>query len=422
MNTETQGTPKKSGKAGEFFKKHMDLIFKILRNTIPILRIKIGGKEIVLVTRFKDVQEVLSRPLIFNVTYDEMTQATVGGPYMLGKDGHVVNQRDKGIMRAFMQREDLPKIAEATATLVNDAVERQLDSGEIELVSTISRWVPARILDIYFGFPGPDMASLLRWSKISQHDIFFNSAGDPTTRAKIHQANIDVGVEMRTYTTELLRQRREQLRENPELDDVLSRLLKTQFPSSIGFDDERIIANILGILVGGIQTPNINIVNTLSELLKRPAIQELAAEAARENNDDLLYQYCWEALRFNPGNPFVVRQCRSDYTLASGTFRSKTIKAGSTVLASARSGMRDRRELQVPEAFCIDRPAYHYFHMGYGMHTCLGDQVAKQEMVQIIKRLLMLPNLRASGEINYFHGDDPSDLSPFPESYRLQFG
>jgi cytochrome P450 len=422
MNAETEATPEKASKAAEFFKKHMDLIFRILRNTIPILKLKVKGKEIVLVTRFKDVQEVLTRPLIFNVTYDETTQATVGGPYMLGKDGDVVNQRDKGIMRAFMQREDLPKIAEDTAALVNEAVERQLDAGEIEVVSTISRWVPARILDVYFGFPGPDMETLLRWSKISQHDIFFNAQGDPATQKKIHQANIDAGIEMRAYTTDLLRERRAQLKDEPDLDDVLSRLLKTQFPESLGFDDERIIANILGILVGGIQTPNINIVNTLDELLKRPAIQEQAAEAAREDNDDLLYKYCWEALRFNPGNPFVVRTCRSDYKLASGTFRSKTIKAGSTVLASARSGMRDRRELPVPEAFCIDRPAYHYFHMGYGMHTCLGDQVAKKEIVGIIKRLLKLPNLRAASDINYYCGNDPNDVSPFPESYRIQFG
>ena len=97
VTPETEVTAKKSSKAAEFFKTHMDLIFRILRNTIPILRVKVGGKEIVLVTRFKDVQEVLTRPLVFNVTYDEMTQATVGGPYMLGKDGEVVNQRDKGI-------------------------------------------------------------------------------------------------------------------------------------------------------------------------------------------------------------------------------------------------------------------------------------------------------------------------------------
>lgn len=422
MNAETHKAPQKTSWAVSFFKNNMDLIFRILRNTIPILKIKKDGKEIVLVTRFKDVQEVLTRPLIFNVTYDEMTQATVGGPYMLGKDGEVVNQRDKGIMRAFMQREDLPGIAKATAELVDEAVTRHLDSGKIELVSTVSRWVPARILDIYFGFPGPDIETLFRWSKVAQHDIFFNSAGDPETQKEIHEANKAAGVEMRAYTAELIKQRRSELDSNPDLDDVLSRLLKTHFPATIGFDDERIIANILGVLVGGIQTPNINIVHTLHELLSRPDIQRQAAQAAHEDNDELVYRYCWEALRFNPGNPFVVRKCRSDYTLAAGNWRSKKIKAGSTILASARSGMRDRRELPVPEAFCIDRPDYHYFHMGYGMHTCLGDQVAKQEITQIIKRLLKLPNLRPAGEISYLNGGDPNDVSPFPESYELNFG
>ena len=37
------------------------------------------------------------------------------------------------------------------------------------------------------------------------------------------------------------------------------------------------------------------------------------------DDNESLYAYCWEALRFNPINPFVVRHCAKDYTIASGT-------------------------------------------------------------------------------------------------------
>ena len=421
MNSSAKTSSKAKPSAfARFFRKHMDLVFMIMRNTIPIFRMKKDGRAMVFVTRFKDVQEVLSRPMVFTVTYGPKTDRAVG-PYMLGRDGTTVNQRDKGIMRAFMQREDLPRVAEATARLVDEAVERNREAGEIEVVSEVSRWVPARVLDIYFGFPGPDLESLMRWSRATQHDIFFNLGNDPDTEKKIIDANIQAGQEMREYASQLIARRREELKENPGRDDVLSRLLKAKFPDEIGFDDERIIANILGLLVGGIQTPNTAIVHTLDEILKRPAVQKEASEAAFADDRHKLFRICWEALRFRPVNAFVVRNVLQDYVLASGTFRSKRIRRGSVVLASARSAMRDRRELKAPNEFVTDRPMHNYFHMGYGMHTCLGDQVAREEIIEIIKRLLKLPDLRRASEVNYYFGDDPSDASPFPESYRIRF-
>ena len=77
--------------------------------------------------------------------------------------------------------------------------------------------------------------------------------------------------------------------------------------------------------------------------------------------------------------------------------------------------MRDGRELQQASSFCIDRPDYHYMHLGYGLHTCLGDHISRIQVPTIVKRLLQLPYLRASHSIDFNDG-------PFPESYELEFG
>lgn len=132
------------------------------------------------------------------------------------------------------------------------------------------------------------------------------------------------------------------------------------------------------------------------------------------DDDALLYSYCWEALRFNPINPFVIRRCSKDYRIAAGTLRSATIKAGKTVLVSTRSAMRDGRELPAADSFAIDRPAYHYKHLGYGMHTCLGEHVSRVQVPEVIKRLPKLPGVRPTGPIDFKGG-------PFPESYVLEF-
>ena len=110
----------------------------------------------------------------------------------------------------------------------------------------------------------------------------------------------------------------------------------------------------------------------------------------------------------------LVRVCAQDYTIAAGSFRSAKIPKGRIVLVSTRSAMKDGRELCCPDDFVIDRPDYHYMHMGYGSHKCLGDQVSRVQVPQIVKQLLLRPNLRAKSAIDFEGG-------PFPEKYMVAF-
>ncbi len=394
---------------GWMIAKHPDLLFAIIRNTRPNLALPGNGP--VFVTRFPDVQEALSRPEVFNVTYAPMMDPSVG-PYMLGRDCTEINQRDKGIMRAYMRIEDLPVIRRKVRELADAAVEAQLyTANRIEVVGSLSRMVPIQMTGEYFGFPGPDLESMFRWSRATQYDMFHNLTNDE----KIHQDNITAGQEMRAYLTELLPERRAELQTNQQRDDILTRLLRSHFPAVIGFDDERIVANIMGTLVGGIETTSAAIVQILDQLFKRPKILKEAIAAAHGDDDRLMYRYCWEALRFNPINPFVVRRSVADYRIAAGTMRAVTIKAGRTVLVSTRSAMRDGRQLQAASSFAIDRPESVYMHLGYGLHTCLGDQVSRVQVPEIVRRILRIPGVRPVGDIDFAGG-------PFPEKYYIQYG
>ena len=384
-----------------------DLFFKILRNTVPVLVSPNNGP--VFVTRFNDVQEALQRPDIFRVTYAPMMDPSVG-PFMLGRDNTTINQRDKGIMRSLLQREDLPKVREIVAKNTKAQIEANYGNRKFNVVSEISRMVPVLLTGEYFGFPGPDTDTLKAWSRATQYDMFHNLDGDE----KIHQDNVDAGKQMHEYLRTMLPERREQLKTNPDMDDTVSRLLKSHFVEAIGFDEQRIMSNIMGLLVGGVETTSQAIVQILEQLFARPKELAGAIEAAKANDNELVYQYCWEALRFNPINPFVVRKAAADYRIAAGTWRSKLIKKDSIVLISGRSAMRDGRQVPVANSFCTDRPAYHYMHLGYGEHTCLGDQISRVQVPEIVKHLLLLPNVRQVAKADFEDG-------PFPEKYEIAF-
>jgi hypothetical protein len=191
-----------------------------------------------------------------------------------------------------------------------------------------------------------------------------------------------------------------------------------KLPKEIGFDENRVLSNIMGLLVGGVETTSQAIVNILDQLLRRPKVLEGAKQAARDGDDALVGRYCWEALRFNPINPFVMRQCTQDYRVAAGTWRTKKIETGRVVLVGTRSAMMDGREIPKPKQFRLDRPDYHYLHLGYGSHRCLGDHVSMVQVPEIVKRLLLRANLRRApgpaGEIDLNGG-------PFPESFSVCF-
>lgn len=389
-----------------------DQFFAVLRLFKPILQMPKAGP--VIVTRWDDVQEVLQRPQVFTVEkYAPMMDPSVG-PFMLARDGTVYNERDKGIMRSMLQQADLPRVREIAARLARDAVAQGVQAGQLEVVSQLSRKVPVQLTGEYFGFPGPDMATMMRWSRATQYDMFHNLDNDP----QIHQDNIAAGQEMRAWLQAYLPQVRETLQGDPQLDHIVARLLKARLPDAIGFDQERIMSNTMGLLVGGVETTSQAIVQILDQFFKRPDAMLGARQAALVGDDELLFQYCWEALRFNPINPFVVRYCVQDYELAAGTCRKTTIKAGRVVLVSGRSAMRDGRQVPQPSEFRTDRPYYHYLHMGYGMHTCLGNYVGEIEIPEVIKALLLKKNLRRApgkaGEIDFKGG-------PFPESFSVCF-
>ena len=116
-------------------------------------------------------------------------------------------------------------------------MEQYIDVAKAALDEGISRMVPVRLSGEYFGFPGPDVETMMRWSRATQNDMFHNYTDDPAIR----RDNIQAGTEMKAYVTRLVAQRRAELDRGQGGDDVLARLLKSRFPAEVEFDDERVI-------------------------------------------------------------------------------------------------------------------------------------------------------------------------------------
>ncbi|MDA0781078.1 MAG: cytochrome P450 [Rickettsiales bacterium] len=391
----------------ELLKNEPDKLFSVLRKISPILKTQNGY----MITLFDDVQEALTRNDVFTVApYAPKMDPSVG-PYMLARDNTEINYRDKSIMRVVLRMNDLPKIRDMVKKYTDKALDES--NGSIEVVSKISRGVPIRVTQDYFGFNAEEK-DLFKWSYQTQADMFHNLTNDEET----HKQNIAAGSQMKEFLSGEIVKRRKAIKKDPSLDDSFSRLIKIVDGSSdsCDFDDERIITNVMGLLVGGVETTSQAIVQILDQLIRVfPEKLEEAKGYAKSNDSEKFDAYVWEALRFNPINPFVARLSSQDYVLAAGTPREAKIPKGSVCLISTRSAMRDEKQIPDAESFKTDRPNYHYMHLGFGAHECLGKYVGMVEITEIVKQIILRDNLKVKQPIEFTNG------SPFPEKYILSF-
>lgn len=386
--------------------------FKELREQRPIFK----TPGFTFVTKFADVTEVLSRESIFTVRPYAPKMDPVVGPFMLARDDTPINWREKGIMQAVLRPEDLPQVRERAGRIADESLNEAATQGRIEAVSKLGRYVPIRIVGDYFGFPGPDLESMYRWSKATQTDMFKNLPNDPA----IHEAALEAGREMKQYLTELLAEKRASVAKNGDAaQDVFARLVRTQFPSEIEFNDDRILTNLMGLLVGSGETTSQAIVQSLEQILLRSDVHAEAAEAAKDPDTTRFDRYVWEGLRLNPINPLVFRLSVQDYTVAAGTERETLIPAGTLVFACTASAVFDEDVVPNPEEFRTDRPDFISFHFGFGHHTCLGRYVGSAIVPETVRRILLRPGVKLfpapEGSINFLEG-------PFPESFLVAFG
>lgn len=385
--------------------------FTLLRHSAPVLKV---GKRVVL-SRHHDVVEVLERDHDFTikeVNGDSIDR--INGPFILNMDRGPGSDydRDHAELRAAARREDGERIRELARAWAAEIVAAGAAEGGLEVVQGLTREIPARLVAVYFGVPGPDRDSQVRWLRNLFQDAFVNPTDDPFVR----EAALRSFQELRAWILpEIARRRAEGV---AGAEDVMGRLIAVQSPEKPWADDDWVRRNVAGLIVGAVDTVSRFSVLALDELMRRP--QELAGaqRAARAGDVDAVRQFAWEAVRFNPHTPLMGRGCPRDTVIRRGTPNEKHIPAGSSMVLGVLSAMFDPEAFPDPGSFRIDRPIDGYLHFGWGLHQCFGLQINKLVIPEILAALLRQPNLRrAPGTDGHVAHD-----GPFPDRWVLQFG
>jgi len=127
-------------------------LFDELRRERPVLDLP----ELVLASRFSDCSTILRRHQSFGVDLYQPKQ----GSYFMAQDDTAVHWRDKSIMKAVLDLENIPAMREWAAQVAGDRLAAA--EGDVDLVHLLTRGMPLAMVSRFFGFDGADIEAMKR--------------------------------------------------------------------------------------------------------------------------------------------------------------------------------------------------------------------------------------------------------------------
>lgn len=383
-------------------------VFTLLRRVAPILTI--GNRTVV--ARYLDVLEVLSRDADFTLSQLNGPKIDrLDGPFILGLDRGPQYDRELALLHRVLLPADLERIRRFVAEQAALQLAVARPRGRIDVVNEYARVVAVRVVATYFGMPGPDEPTMMRWLR----DIFHYVFADVTSSAAVRDDAARSGAALRAHMDAVIAQRKA-APANSAPDDVLGRLLALQGPENPWLDDDAVRRNLAGMIVGAVDTTSKFLTLALAQLLERPAEAARARTAALAGETETVRRYIYEAGRFSPHTPLLIRYAPRDTALAAGTRRARTIRSGTTLLLGNISAMFDPDGFNEPGSFRIEHDSA-ALHFGYALHRCLGLDLNSVQIPQLAAGLLQLSNLRrAPGSDGCMRFD-----GPFPDRLLVEF-
>ncbi|HMS65637.1 MAG TPA: cytochrome P450 [Ignavibacteria bacterium] len=382
------------------------IIFGFLRSFQPVA---IVGKN-VYVTKYKDVADVLVREDDFTVyEIDGHKMKAMGSEFILGLDASPETTRDREMLAQVIKREDLAPIREYIRKIANDLINAKSQQKRINVVNEYARLACVKLVADYFGVPTEDPKTMMNWQRDCFNEAFVNLNNDK----RIHDQGIKAAKEVGDHLRKLISERK--IQTEPLDDNILNRLIAKQKDNS-WLDDEAVRRNILCIL-GVVENTSKVVTQIIDQLLKRPVEFQKAKLAADANDIETVKKYSFEALRFNPHNPAVVRFCKHGSVIGKGTKHEKIIPQGKIVYAATLGAMFDPEVVKNPNEFDPER-TNEFMHFGYGPHLCTGKYISEVTVPELVAGLLRQKNLRRApgkeGKILY-------DEIVFPDRLILEF-
>lgn len=295
----------------------------------------------------------------------------------------------RGVWAADFRRDAV----EAQRALVAEVVDQRLagflprldDGGPVDVVAHLTRGIPTMVIAHLLGVPREHHERFTAWSDAM--GLVPEGKADPTPRGERLIREGQEGTRaLNEYLAAVVRDRRER-----PGDDLVSRMTSSPVFDTMTFAE--VVASNTQLVFAGNETTAKLMAMTLIALDRHPD-QKRAVVADRS----LIPQTIEEAHRWDPVVHLGWRYVRTDEAPVGDVTLPKDAK----IMGLNGAAARDPQRWPDPARFDIFRPQRQHLGFGFGMHSCLGLNLARLEAQVWLDRFLdHLPDYRVHGEVEF---------------------
>ncbi|MET8757752.1 cytochrome P450 [Lentzea sp. NPDC004782] len=357
-----------------------------LQEEQPIVRVRFpSGRVGWLVTRFDEGSQVFSDPRMsarrprHDVPEEEGHDAESNEPAEAVNPTFVMmDEPDHGAYRRLLTGRFTPKAVQQKlqpyidriVTEHLDAMEKAGAHGPVDLVEHLSLPIPCLVICELLGVPYTD------------RDQFHHATEVMMDMSKTRAERAGGGRWLQQYITTLVAAKRD----DPDSAGLLAELVRTsQEDGSVLTDTDLVDIGVL-LLFAGHDTTMAMIGLSALTLLTHPEQRQYLTE-----HPDRVGPAVEELLRYLTIVQFGLgRVAKEDLEIGG-----RPIAKGDLVVVAMPAANRDPRTFDNPDVPDFDRKMTRHLAFGYGVHQCLGQNVARAELKTILPRLFeRFPGLR----------------------------
>jgi cytochrome P450 len=356
--------------------------YKELREQAPVCRVTLpGGDTAWALTRHEDIRAMLGDPRFSSDRGHPRFPLLIGARPARNDFKFsliAMDPPEHGPARRAVVGEFTVKRLEALRPRIEQIVREHVDAmlaghRPADLVQAISLPVPSLVICELLGVRYADHA-------------FFQSRSSTLLRRTIPtEDRLRARDELRSYLDELVRQK-----EKSPTDDLLGRQISRQRGTGAYDHDGLVSLAVLLLIAGHETTANMISLGTVT-MLEHP--KTLAAIREDPSKTPGAVE---ELLRY-----FTIAELAvSRVTTADVEIGGVLIPAGEGVVALAHAANRDPDAFPQPDELDIGRTARHHLSFGFGAHQCLGQNLARTELLAVFNTLFQrVPTLRLAAPV-----------------------
>ncbi|MFY3951722.1 cytochrome P450 [Achromobacter xylosoxidans] len=356
--------------------------YRRLQKDFPLFDIEINGESCKVLTRYRDVDEVLRNPLA------TVQQAPGVFPERIGKGAASrfyreslpnIDAPDHTRIRRIVTPAFNPKTVANmrgwVEKVIVDHLDRLAGAGEIDFVSAFADPVPAEIACRLLHVPVSDAAELFA----RQHGLNAVLSVADITPERLAEADASAAFYYE-YMDDVLDALKGKL---PE-DDFVGALMAAEDADN-GLTRSELVTTLIGFLVASYHTTKVAMSNAVLAFLNHDD------ERARLVAQPDLARTAWEeSLRYDAPVHFVHRYASEAFVVGGSE-----VKKGQRLLLGLHAASRDEARFPHADRFVIDRSDNRHLAFAGGGHFCLGSQLSRLEGDVLLRTIFQrFPRMR----------------------------